>query len=270
MPKISVIMPFYNCEKFLDTSISSILNQTFSDFEFILVNDASTDSSDHVVHKYLFDKRIIYIKNIENKWIVYNLNQGIGYSSGEFIARMDWDDISDKTRLEKQYNFLMLHPEVSIVWTFSKIIDSEWIFQYQLTKPVSHGEIKKNILKFLTISHNTSLFRRSLYEHIWPYSDKYQYCEDQDFNYRAIFTHHIWVNIPEFLYSYRFHENSTGLHAKTIAKNLYKLRKETIKKYHIKSSFTQYFHIYAQFFFQYFLWQKYFQKMCYLYRKYCG
>jgi len=258
MPKISVIMPFYNCEKFLDASISSILWQTFSDFEFIIINDASTDNSDTIVQKYITDTRIIYIKNTNNKWIVQNLNQAVSFSHGEFIARMDGDDISNITRLEKQYNFLASHKEISIVGTFLQIINTNWIFQYNMIKPVKHDEIKRKWLKFLTLAHQTSMFHRTLYDSIWPYREEYLYCEDLDFICRAIFNWYLWANIPEFLYSYRHHSNSTRQYAKIIARRVYKLKKEVIKRFHIRCSYGDYWHIYGQFLLNYVLPWKYF------------
>ena len=122
-------MPFYNAARFLDAAILSILNQTFTDFEFIVINDASTDNADDIVKKYLYDQRIVYIKNDHNLGIVANLNHGLRIATAPIIARMDGDDVSDVTRLEKQFNFLINHPEVAAVGTYIKIIDTDLLFR---------------------------------------------------------------------------------------------------------------------------------------------
>jgi len=99
---------------------------------------------------------------------------------------MDGDDISDPMRFEKQLNFLSSYPEISIVGTFSNVIDTNGVFQYHMKKPIHDRDIKKNAFKFLTLSHNTSMFYRNIYNSVGPYRETYQYCEDQDFIYRVL------------------------------------------------------------------------------------
>jgi glycosyltransferase involved in cell wall biosynthesis len=102
---ISVILPVYNGEKYLDESIQSILSQTHKNFELIIINDGSTDKSDHEIRKFLNDKRVKYFSRA-NKGLVHTLNEAINYSSGDYIARMDQDDICSPERLKKQLNFM--------------------------------------------------------------------------------------------------------------------------------------------------------------------
>ena len=112
--KISVLMPVYNTkEEFLRTAIESILNQTYSNFEFIIINDGSTNNAEDVILSYK-DERIVYLKQ-ENKGIVSALNNGWDKASGEYIARMDSDDISLSERFEKQIEFLENNSEYSLV-----------------------------------------------------------------------------------------------------------------------------------------------------------
>ena len=93
MPKVSVLLPVYNAEKYLQEAIDSILRQTFTDFELLLINDGSTDGSEEVIRQY-HDDRIVYIKNDGNKGLIYTLNRGIEAAKGTYIARMDADDVS--------------------------------------------------------------------------------------------------------------------------------------------------------------------------------
>ena len=102
MPKVSVLMPAYNSEKYIAEAIESILNQTFSDFEFIIINDGSTDKTAEIVNGYArADKRIKFINNKKNQGLIAVLNQGLDLCRGEYIARMDSDDIAINDRLEK-------------------------------------------------------------------------------------------------------------------------------------------------------------------------
>ena len=116
-PLVSVLMPIYNCEHTLEAAIDSIIMQTYSNWELIVCDDCSTDKSYAILHQYkkrLKDKMII-LKNRTNSRIAYTLNHCLQYAQGEYIARMDGDDLSIPDRLEKQVCFLMTHPEYSIL-----------------------------------------------------------------------------------------------------------------------------------------------------------
>src|SRR5574344_639787 len=112
MPKISVVMPVYNTdETFLRESIESILNQSFKDFEFIIINDGSTNNAEDVILSYK-DERIRYYKNDINLKLIKTLNRGLLLAEGEYIARMDSDDISLPTRFQTQVEFLGKNPNI--------------------------------------------------------------------------------------------------------------------------------------------------------------
>lgn len=122
-PLVSVIMPVYNGEKFLHHAINSILNQTYKYFEFLIINDGSTDSTEEIVLSYT-DSRIIYIKNEQNLKLIKTLNKGIELAKGEYIARMDADDISLPLRFERQINLFVKSTYLSVVSVFPINIDS--------------------------------------------------------------------------------------------------------------------------------------------------
>ena len=125
-PLITIYMPVFNATKFLDQSISSILNQTFSDFEFIIVDDASTDKSWKIIKSYAKkDKRIIAIKNKINLGVSLTSNIAISQAQGKFLARMDADDISFADRLQKQLDFLQKNNSVVAVGGQCIVIDSQ-------------------------------------------------------------------------------------------------------------------------------------------------
>lgn len=123
-PAISVLMPVYNGERFLKEAIDSILSQTFTDFEFIIINDGSTDNTENIILSYK-DERIVYIKNDVNLKLIKTLNKGVDLARGKYIARMDADDISLPTRLEVQYKFMERHPELAAISSWVNYISDK-------------------------------------------------------------------------------------------------------------------------------------------------
>jgi len=123
-PQVSVIMPAYNAEKYIGEAIESILNQTYKDFELIIVNDASTDSTGSIIKTYAEkDERIVVLENEQNLNIAGSLNRAISAAKGEFLARMDADDIALPERLEIQSKAMQENPKVAVVGNDINLID---------------------------------------------------------------------------------------------------------------------------------------------------
>src|SRR4051812_24164992 len=101
-PAITILLPVYNCREYLHEAIISLLSQTFTDFELLILNDGSTDDTEKVIQSFS-DNRVVYIKNESNKGLIYTLNKGVTLAKGKYIARMDADDISLPKRLQKQF-----------------------------------------------------------------------------------------------------------------------------------------------------------------------
>ena len=120
-PLVTVLMAVYNGEKYLREAIESILDQTYTNFEFLIINDGSSDRTEEIILSYN-DKRIRYIKNEQNLKLIASLNKGLDLAKGEFIARMDADDISLPERLEKQINFLEKHPEIGLLGSWVRTL----------------------------------------------------------------------------------------------------------------------------------------------------
>lgn len=208
-PKVSVILPIKNAEKYLAHSIQSILNQTFSDFELIIINDSSTDQSLQILSS-IQDDRIRLIHLDPQQGIAAALNKGISISKGDYIARMDADDISVKTRLEKQVRFLNENLEIGVLGSWIKLfgeLPRTYIHKY----PVLHDEIRACMLFENSIGHPTVMFRRE----IWLrckllYSDECKYAEDWDlwFEFSKVTILH---NLPEVLLHYRVHVASSSI-----------------------------------------------------------
>lgn len=123
-PTVSVLMPVYNGEKFLREAIDSILNQTYQDFEFIIINDGSTDSTEEIILSY-DDARIVYVKNEVNLRLIKTLNKGIDIAKGKYIARMDADDVSLPNRLEEQVKAFLVDSDIDILQPRSILLDEK-------------------------------------------------------------------------------------------------------------------------------------------------
>lgn len=160
MSKVSVIMPAYNSEKYIAEAIDSILNQTYTDFEFIIINDGSNDRTERIIKSYK-DTRIKYFANEKNKGIVYTLNKGLQLAKGDYIVRMDSDDISKETRIQKQIDFMENHPKVGVLGTGIKIF-GEGIKEEVRLFNTSPDMLKAELLFHCCVAHPTVMIRKSV------------------------------------------------------------------------------------------------------------
>ena len=221
-PTISVVMPVYNGEEYLCEAIDSILNQTYTDFEFIILNDGSTDKTEEIILSYS-DPRIVYVKNDVNLQITKTLNRGIALARGRYIARMDADDISLSTRFEKQVRFLEDNPNVDVCGTWVEIFGSR---KERWEYPIEHEEIKAMLLFNSALAHPSIMMKKSIFK-TTQYDEKYNKAQDYALwvSLLRICTFH---NIPEFLLKYRLHDKQTK---KTIQNNFTnKIRNNMLKK----------------------------------------
>jgi len=198
--ELSVIMCVYNGEAFLKEAVDSVLAQTYASFEFIVINDGSTDHTAAILAS-IADPRMVVITNATNLGLIRSLNIGLGAATGTFIARMDADDICRPERFEKQLAFLEQHPEVGLCGTWLQIIgdDSRYTF------PLTHEEIKLALLDYNPIAHPSVMFRSKVFKEAGlTYDPGFPGAEDYELWTRAIFLTK-FANIPETLLSYRRH-----------------------------------------------------------------
>lgn len=201
-PKISVIMPVYNTAKYLNEAINSILNQSFTDFEFIIIDDCSTDGSLEIIKSYK-DERIILIQNEINKGYVFGLNYAISIAKGKYIARMDSDDISIHKRLKTQWDILESDKEMILCGSNIQIVNSSNVVKF----PETHKEIKKELLLNNIIAHPSVMIKKaSLFFRAEPYVAKFMPAEDYELWTCLIFQGKFY-NIQTPLLEYRKHEN---------------------------------------------------------------
>lgn len=237
MPKISVVMPVYNTEKYVWIAIESILNQTFTDFEFIIIDDYSIDTSYHICEQYSYkDKRIKLFKNENNIWVVKTRNKLLDKISkdSKYIAIIDADDLARNDRLEKEYNFLESNLDYSIVWSYINIIDENWKIIRNRKYPKDNEAVWKIICKKSPLAQPSVMIRKSSFEIVWKYNEEFETAEDYELWFRFFdLWFKIW-NIWEELLSYRvFSEQSKSKHLKLTIKNTIKIQSKYIfqKKY---------------------------------------
>ncbi len=203
-PVISVLMPVYNGEKYLNEAIDSILNQTYTDFEFIILNDGSTDRTEEIILSY-DDPRIVYVKNKENLQIVKTLNKGIALAKGKYIARMDADDISLPERFKKQVGFMEEHPHIDICGSAIRFLDESYTVWYP---PQSHEAIKIELLFGSALAHPTIMATTEFFKKN-PYNIFYNKAEDYALWMETIDNYQFY-NFQEVLLFYRVHENQSS------------------------------------------------------------
>ncbi|MCL2027007.1 MAG: glycosyltransferase [Bacteroidales bacterium] len=215
-------MPVFNGERYLKAAIDSILNQTFQDLELIIIDDGSTDSTEQIISAYN-DPRIKYYKNPENIGIVASLNKGIDLCTGEFIARMDADDISLPERLQKQWDFLNANPEFAMVGgNIEEITDDDQHIRW-VNRPCPAHLLKTQLFFRNTFVHPIVLIRKNVLEE-FRYNANYIYAEDYFLWSQIAFKYPV-TNLPETLMKYRKHQQSVSVQHK-------QQQVDTVKKIH--------------------------------------
>ncbi len=204
-PVISVVMPVYNSGVYVAEAINSILSQEFVDFELIIINDGSIDNSEDIIHSFK-DERIVYLSNVENQGIVFSLNAGIAVAKGEYIARMDADDIAKPQRLRKQYEFMTNNTAIALCGTFADAINEEGVFMHKVMPPTNNKEIKINQLFCNSFIHPSVILKSAILKD-YKYSREYEFAEDF-FLFSRIAINHAVANIDESLILYREHSQN--------------------------------------------------------------
>lgn len=203
IPRVTVVMPVYNGEKYLREAIDSILGQTFQNFEFVIVNDGSTDNSESIILSYN-DPRIVYLKNKSNSGICITLNRGLDVAKGEYIARMDCDDISMPNRLQEQLHFMDKHPEIAVAGT-DIIVFGERVPERIVDMLRTPALCKMGLIFNSCCAHPSVMIRKSvLAEYHLRYKDEYKGREDFELWWQISKVSGI-TNIHKPLLKYRKH-----------------------------------------------------------------
>ncbi|RXJ84875.1 glycosyltransferase family 2 protein [Arcobacter sp. CECT 8985] len=208
-PMVSVVMSVYNAEKYLDEAIQSILNQTYKNFEFIIINDGSMDKSLDIIDKFKAqDERIIVISR-ENKGLIASLNEGIKKAKGKYIARMDADDISLPTRFEEQVEFLDKNQDIAVCGTWVEVFGKNrkktiW------KMPINDDELKVRLLFSVSFAHPSIMMKKEFIQrHGIKYKEEYKHAEDYKF-WLDSSKYTKFANISKVLFRYRYLETSVS------------------------------------------------------------
>jgi glycosyltransferase involved in cell wall biosynthesis len=201
-PKVTVLMPVYNGADFLRQAIDSILRQSYRDFELLVVNDGSTDSSREVLKSYS-DPRLILAENERNLGLIATLNRGLELARGEFVARMDQDDVSLPRRLEVQQAYLCKHPEVGLCGTWFRTMGEG---KSRVVRPPSAPlSVAAHAFTYCPIAHPSVMMRAALFSKFaLRYDTNAPHAEDYDLWVRAS-RHFSLANVPKVLLHYRMH-----------------------------------------------------------------
>jgi glycosyltransferase involved in cell wall biosynthesis len=208
-PKVSVLMSVYNGQRYLREAVESILNQTFTDFEFIIVDDGSTDNTWQILQGYAASEpQIVLVRNETNVGLAKSLNRGLSLARGEYIARMDADDVSLPERLAAQMAFLDEHPEVGVVGSSVQLIGTDGSLGNVWRYPTMHALILWTLCFVTPFTHPTVAFRRAVVEGVGGYNDALSANQDRDL-WRRLSSITRFGNLPDVYLLYREHHSNS-------------------------------------------------------------
>lgn len=225
--KISVIMPVHDGADYLAESMDSIMSQTYRDFEFIIINDCSTDDTEEIIQSYQ-DRRIVYLRNEENLGVARALNRGLDIARGEYVARMDADDIARPARLEIQKNYMDSHPEVDVLATSSQSFDETGVL-FEGHTSTDEEVLKLDFLFSCGIAHPTVMIRRQTLERLnLRYDHDFNKVEDYDLWCRMLDAGCVIRSIDIILLDHRLHANQvTSVYSSDMFQKLKKIHERT-------------------------------------------
>ncbi len=211
---VSVVLPVYNGEKFLAEAVESILKQTYAEFELLAIDDGSTDRSSEILNGFQYsDSRVQIIKQPRNMGLIAALNTGCQRAKGEFIARMDADDICLPERFERQVAYLKANPQVGVVGSNLLNIDEYGVVGHVSHLPTSSGYLSWRMIFGSYLAHPSVMVRRDLLEALGYYRPEAHRFEDYDLWMRILARTQV-ANLPEALLKYRTHRQSSMVSAR--------------------------------------------------------
>lgn len=213
-PLVSIVLPVYNGGPFLESSIQCILDQSFTDFEFIIIDDGSTDGSADVVMRFS-DPRIRFHRQ-PNQGLATTLNTAIGKARGKWVARQDQDDLSVPERLAEQVTFLQDNPNIGLLGTWAKVVDSEGRPIGVHEHPTTHDRIRFDLLIDNPFVHASTIFSKDLWSEVGGYDTDKRVFEDYDLWSRMVERTEA-ANLPKHLVHYR--EVGTSISRTTTDRN---------------------------------------------------
>lgn len=232
-PIVSVVMAAYNTEKTIEMAIQSIVDQTYTNWEFVIIDDGSTDATIPIIYDIQRRcKKIKLISNKKNLGLAASLNKGIAFSKGKYIARMDADDESYPERLEKQIMFMQKHPEVDVLGTGAVLIGKQGEFQNHILLPETHDELESCIFKKSLFFHPSVMMKKRFLEKVGGYDEKAIRSQDLELWIKGFKRGYTYHNLQEPLLKYRTNNYQLSLK---------KLKEQFISKISIAFRYGYYF-----------------------------
>lgn len=208
MPKVSVLMGVFNCSEFVAEAIESILSQTFSDFELIICDDGSSDDTAAIVKKYAeTDKRIVFVQNNRNYGLAHTLNHCLSLASGDYLIRMDGDDVSKPERFQVLLDTAERHPEFDVIGSGVDLFDENGVWGEAI---FSNTPDKLDAFMQRTLSHATVIMKRSALADCGAYDESTDIAraEDYDLWCRMVLKGYRLTSIPDKLYQVRWDQRN--------------------------------------------------------------
>jgi glycosyltransferase involved in cell wall biosynthesis len=226
-PKVTVLMPAYNAGKYICEAITSVLEQSFTDFELLIINDGSTDDTEKMIRSFN-DPRIVII-NQENNGIASALNMGLNIARANYIARFDADDICYPDRLKIQYDFITTYPQYSVIGSAADYVDADghFIFTHH---PVAHldeeiQQLKYSVCPFI---HSSVIYKKELILNIGGYNE-HAYTYEDHFLWVNILTHAKACNLSQSLIKVRLNPESVTIDEKWHSRKFRSIKYSTLK-----------------------------------------
>lgn len=208
-PLVSVLMSVYNGMPYVEQAVQSILDQNFTNFEFLIVDNASSDSTRELLHAFN-DPRISLIENSDNIGPPRALNKALWLAQGTYLARMDADDVALPSRLCKQVDFMESHPEYSVIGTQRRIIDHLGNPQYTTPVPTTQDDLLWRILFTSPFAHSSVMMRREIVSDIGGYNEDLRHAADYELWSRILHQGYQIANLPDQLMLIRVHPDTDG------------------------------------------------------------
>lgn len=233
VPRVSVVMPVHNGATYLEEAIESILRQTFTNLETLVVDDGSTDATPEILRTLAASDPRLSVFTQDHRGITHSRNRGIASARGEYLAAHDADDLSLPDRLEKQVSFLDAHPEVAMVGSVAQWIDQLGNPIPSMGYPTEHEEIVQKLPLQSCFVHGSVLFRHSCLLAAGAYREEFPLAEDVDLFLRLSERYRV-ANLPDILYHWRRSDQSVSIRQMSLLQKYFKVAVELAKQRHME------------------------------------